>query len=220
MRALMVFSRRASGRCKLPRHSSPIRRPASSDSATRSSGVPRVPMSPAVKSSAPVRYPCSPIRISVPPQVCSMSSGCAAIASTSSVIARRSPAPAAPASRETECLPPVDRNHRHLSLYRSRSSASPSMSLSSYVEFRLPPRLLHHLLRVFAQAASRARVKCHPFHLPVQVPPPPVPLARSHHLHQHHPRHESAHVREKRHAPPCDASVTAPTPLNTCITNQ
>ncbi len=55
------------------------------DSSNRISGVPRVPISPAVRSMIPVLYPASAMRRSVPPQVCSTSSGCAAMASRSTI---------------------------------------------------------------------------------------------------------------------------------------
>src|SRR6266851_188336 len=57
-----------------------------SASLARVSGVPRVPISPAVRSRIPVLYPRCAIFRSVPPQVSSTSSGCAAIANRSRCI--------------------------------------------------------------------------------------------------------------------------------------
>src|SRR5689334_7870122 len=57
---------------------------ASAASRARSSALPRVPISPWVRSRIPVRYPSCAIFSRVPPQVCSTSSRCAARARMSS----------------------------------------------------------------------------------------------------------------------------------------
>src|SRR5690349_5353096 len=57
---------------------------ASAASRSRSSALPRVPISPRVRSRMPVRWPSTAIFNRVPPQVCSTSSRCAAIARISS----------------------------------------------------------------------------------------------------------------------------------------
>src|ERR1700692_766288 len=75
-----VFSTRPSGISSACRHPTPRIFAASAASRARSSALPRVPISPCVKSRMPVRCPRSPILSSVPPQVCSTSSRCAAMA--------------------------------------------------------------------------------------------------------------------------------------------
>jgi hypothetical protein len=62
-----------------------VRVGAASASARRSSAVPRVPDSPWVRSRMPVRQPRACIASRVPPQVCSTSSRCAAMARMSSI---------------------------------------------------------------------------------------------------------------------------------------
>src|SRR6185503_9863648 len=83
LRFSSVFSIAPSGRSSASRRLTPSRFAASAASRARSSAVPRVPASPRVKSRIAVRSPRAAIRSSVPPQVCSTSSRCAAIASTS-----------------------------------------------------------------------------------------------------------------------------------------
>src|SRR5229473_3705591 len=75
-----VFSTRPSGISSACRHDMHSIFAASAASRARSSALPRVPISPWVKSRIPVRYPRCAIFSSVPPQVCSTSSRCAAMA--------------------------------------------------------------------------------------------------------------------------------------------
>src|SRR5258708_2346479 len=75
-----------SGTPRVPRHFTASDFAARAASLVRISGVPRVPISPAVKSRIPVLYPRCAIFSSVPPQVSSTSSGCAAIANRSRFI--------------------------------------------------------------------------------------------------------------------------------------
>src|SRR5450432_3341581 len=75
-----------SGTPSVPRHDTFRIFAAQAASFARVSGVPRVPISPPVKSKMPVLYPSWAIFNSVPPQVSSTSSGCAAMASKSSFI--------------------------------------------------------------------------------------------------------------------------------------
>src|SRR5437667_10465598 len=75
-----------SGTPSVPRHFTASNFAECPASLARSSGVPRVPISPAVKSRIPVLYPRCAIFSSVPPQVSSTSSGCAAIANRSRFI--------------------------------------------------------------------------------------------------------------------------------------
>src|SRR6266481_2921326 len=75
-----------SGTPSVPRHFTASNFAACPASFARISGVPRVPISPAVKSRIPVLYPRWAIFKSVPPQVSSTSSGCAAIANRSRCI--------------------------------------------------------------------------------------------------------------------------------------
>ena len=78
-----VFSRAPSGKVSAWRQPTPRMRAASSASRARSSAVPRVPASPWVRSRMAVRRPRAAMRSRVPPQVCSTSSRCAAMARTS-----------------------------------------------------------------------------------------------------------------------------------------
>src|SRR5467141_4062190 len=71
---------------RVPRHLTAISLAALAASLAPVSGVPRVPISPAVRSRIPVLYPRCAIFSSVPPQVSSTSSGCAAIANRSRFI--------------------------------------------------------------------------------------------------------------------------------------
>src|SRR5258708_2615871 len=79
-----VFSTRPSGISRAWRKLTLRIFAASTASPARSSDVPRVPISPWVRSRIPVRCPRWAILSSVPPQVCSTSSRCAAMARTSS----------------------------------------------------------------------------------------------------------------------------------------
>src|ERR1700733_417906 len=79
-----VFSTRPSGMSRASLHETRSIFAASAASWARLSAVPRVPISPCVRSRMPVRLPCCAIFSNVPPQVCSTSSRWAAIAKTSS----------------------------------------------------------------------------------------------------------------------------------------
>src|SRR5271165_677125 len=82
-----VFSTRPSGMSSARRQLTLRMRAASSASQARSSTVPRVPISPCVRSRMAVRRPRSAILSSVPPQVCSTSSRWAAMARMSKCLA-------------------------------------------------------------------------------------------------------------------------------------
>src|SRR6266478_38157 len=75
-----------SGTPRVPRHLTASSLAALAASLARISGVPRVPISPAVRSRIPVLYPRCAIFSNVPPQVSSTSSGCAAMANRSRFI--------------------------------------------------------------------------------------------------------------------------------------
>src|SRR5467141_1311677 len=77
------FVRCASGILALSRSATPSVCAARSASAARVAASPRVPISPCVRSRMPTRCPARTARASVPPQVSSTSSRCAAIASKS-----------------------------------------------------------------------------------------------------------------------------------------
>src|SRR5260370_36389270 len=79
-RLSQVFSTRPSGISSARRQPAPRIRAALAASRARSWAEPRVPISPCVKSRMPVRCPRCAIFSSVPPQVCSTSSRCAAMA--------------------------------------------------------------------------------------------------------------------------------------------
>src|SRR5579872_1493066 len=74
-----------SGQRRLTRHAAPSTSRAASASASRSSMVPLLPISPAVRSQRPTRTPRSACRTTVPPIPISMSSGCGPKASRSTV---------------------------------------------------------------------------------------------------------------------------------------
>src|ERR1700693_1600720 len=86
-RLSQVFSTRPSGISRALRQLTPRILAASEASLARSSAVPRVPISPWVRSRMPVRCPRCAIFSSVPPQVCSTSSRCAAMARISREVA-------------------------------------------------------------------------------------------------------------------------------------